>query len=1116
MQHPILSTLQLADRQREAAFLDGCDLAVLAGAGCGKTTTLVARYLHLLVSGLSPEEIVAITFTERAGQEMRARVRDRVRAYLATNPPDQTLWLEHYTSLDSAPIGTIHSFCARLLRAHPAEASLDPDLAVLEENQAAGLRAEAVERTLAAASQGAAGAGCFAVLGGPDALRRVMADLLARRLDVEAALAASGPDVRATWQRARQEWLVGTLHAPEWSACLATLEACEPLDPADKLESFRQRALAAMYDARRLSRAGEWDEALACLGKGLQKPGNAGSERVWGGRLHEVRAALRDLCDLYHEQVEWAAKKVDLALDEELASAWPDLVAQFRMAVREYDDLKAQQRAVDFDDLEIGALRLLRDCPEVAGYWRGRCKAVLVDEFQDTNERQRLLIEALLGAPAGRTQRLFVVGDAKQSIYRFRGADVTVFRDVESRIAGAGGRVIDIDRTYRAHACLLGTLNRLLEAVLGSADDPACPYRVPFVRLEANRLEPRPLIRAPYVELLLGVGDTADLGRRGAATALAARLLQLRAEEGVMWSEVACLFRAATYFGIYEEAFEQAGIPHVTVAGTGFYERPEIRDLLNALRALATPTDDLALAGLLRSPAIGLPDADLYHLRVGPDGPVKLWLALQGDLGALAPESRERARRAAAIIAELSPQVGRQPIAAVLKRFLDLTGYLAILRLCPQTERAGRNVDKLLADAHRSQAVWVSDFLQYVATLSDTAARESEAPPEAGEAVQLMTVHRAKGLEFGVVVIADAAHSDGPRIPDVLLHPEWGLLVRVTRSDGAERREALAHGLARRKEGDMQDAEERRLLYVAATRAKEKLLVSGHAKPGKGGLDLQGWLRRLVEAAGGEELARAPLPGPGGRVDLSLLRGQVACALYRLAEEDGVEKRERPAPVAWPLVPPLVAGAAPLGPLARLAAHCPGAPAGHAGIEEGEPETPERVWRVVPRRPRQQGPAWLVGELVHLGLRLWRFDEGLEPFLRAAARGGGLTDERQIDATVKAAKRLLARFHEHELFRQLDRACERHHEVPYILGSELRPGGRVDLLSRQPDGRWWLVDFKTDDLRDEGALQQAIEKYARQLRRYAEAVRHLLGDTPRASLCFLNYRSGIVVHEVEP
>ena len=251
------------------------------------------------------------------------------------------------------------------------------------------------------------------------------------------------------------------------------------------------------------------------------------------------------------------------------------------------------------------------------------------------------------------------------------------------------------------------------------------PYQVPFTPLRAYRQTPKTeVIASPYVEFILGLGEDADSGRVSAAGALAARLHQLHTQEGFEWGDIALLFRASTAFEVYEDALEAAGIPFVTIAGRGFYDRPEIRDLLNALAAVADPTDDLALIGLLRSPAIGLSDADLYGLRYpnGSDKPLPLWEALRTT--DLSEDVAGIKAHALNTVTELHALVGRAPAAQVLKRYLDLTGYRTMLGKVSGGGRLQRNVDKLLADAHRSRMVNLDDFLTYVQTLRDVGARQ--------------------------------------------------------------------------------------------------------------------------------------------------------------------------------------------------------------------------------------------------------------------------------------------------------------------------------------------------------------------------------------------------------
>ncbi|MEK7326430.1 MAG: UvrD-helicase domain-containing protein, partial [Chloroflexota bacterium] len=271
------------------------------------------------------------------------------------------------------------------------------------------------------------------------------------------------------------------------------------------------------------------------------------------------------------------------ALDGQAADLLPALRRLFEHALAEYQTLKDDRHALDFDDLEDRAVHLLNSPlpPGAVPVGEGLgVRAILVDEFQDTNDRQRQIVYALARfdsplPPAklagGRGRRtssgeganLFIVGDSKQSIYRFRNADVTVFRNIQSDIARRGGQTFELGLTFRAHQPLLDLVERLLTPLMGNKDDPARPHHVPFAPLTAHRQQPAASTRPPFVEFHLGAG-AADAGRRAAASALAARLRELRAHEGFAWEDMALLFRASNAFPYYEDALEGAGIPFVT------------------------------------------------------------------------------------------------------------------------------------------------------------------------------------------------------------------------------------------------------------------------------------------------------------------------------------------------------------------------------------------------------------------------------------------------------------------------------------------------------------------------------------------------------------------------
>lgn len=1110
----ILSLLQLKGRQAEAATTHGVDMAVTAGAGSGKTRALVGRYLSLLEEGRPLRSLVAITFTEKAAREMRTRIRSTIEQRLAEGAAaDRDLWESAFAELDAARIGTIHSLCAAILRAHPAEANVDPTFAVLEENAAAVLKSRAVEAALAWAMSDPGVARLFGLLG-EYRLRAAVTALLERRLDAAPAFDRVDDGLLNRWADELAAWLEARLDVLAWLDSLDVLRAVHARKPDDKLEIARRVVLTRWDEVCAARAERDWDTVFAGLIALRDLISTGGTKGNWEAddlaTAREAMATLRTHHDGEIAPLVSKKKPISWILDCQVAEALPNLRRLFEQAVAAYQQLKDEAQALDFDDLEIRAATLLTEDPTVRARWQSEISAVLVDEFQDTNERQRRIVYALTGFPRSQVGSLFVVGDAKQSIYRFRGADVTVFRRVQTDVAAAGGQHTDLDLTFRPHKSLLTVTNALLHPILGTQDDPAHPYDVPFAPLRAYRQSPAEGIREPFVELHLGIGGDADEGRRAAAAGLTRRLVELHQSEGVEWGQVALLFRASTHFSDYEDALERAGIPFVTVAGRGFYDRPEVRDLLNALSAIAAPDDDLALAGLLRSPVLGLTDAALYLLRWGGGGErLPMWTALNGDLTSLDPTDAARAEHARKTIADLHQLVGRASVAEILKRFLDATYYRATLSLAPGGERLRRNVDKLLADAHRSGLVSVGEFLEYVRTLRDVGARESEAPVEAGGAVQLMTVHKAKGLEFPVVVVADAAHGGRSVQPAILVESDLGVLLDV-RQD--EVRSAM-HSLAALRHSAMEESEDKRLLYVAATRAREKLLISGYvkvstAKADPGRLRLRGWLACLGEVVGLSEVRLPETPTVPQQLDLNWDGGPLACMLHPSLQELTAVKSAASEVQAMRDSPPVTVStdvSLPpdlLAPLAFAAHHD-----ADDKIQDRESDPPPRVWRVVPQAMRPTGPAWVVGTLVHAALRRWRFPDGqgFEAFLWPYALEAGLTDEAEIKGAIAEARWLLARFQAHALYAEMA-AAERYHEVPYSVTLDDGPhSGIIDLLYRT-DGCWTIAEFKTDRLKNETEMRQRIceEKYDKQVHGYIQAVTQQLGEQPRALLVFLN------------
>lgn len=1166
MIHPIAASMRPNAEQLPAITARGRDVVVTAGAGTGKTRTLVARYLSLLAEGLPVRSVVAVTFTRKAAHEMRNRVREVVRSYLEDSSLDdaeRARWGALYGQLDAARIGTIHTLCAEMLRAHPVEAGrceasvrIDPGFDVLDEAQAALLQEQAVDTALGWAAGQDDVAPVFALVR-ERALRDALLTMVESRLAVD--------DCRPTWAAPR--WA-------DWQACLAPAlcaflddpavdEAFEALDAlrgdgtlqraadADDPLAGPLRVLLDTWDAIQEARAaGEWERVCACLPLlGANMPLSKGRQANWAPA--RPKDTLRVLRGVYDATLKSLLEKcaADLSLDRCLFEAMPGLARLHARTVAAYDALKAQHRALDFDDLERCALALLRDDAGVRARWQAEVAALLVDEFQDTNARQRDLLR-LLNQPEG---KLFVVGDAKQSIYAFRGADVTVFRQKRAEVERRGGRVLSLDVSYRAHQALVDSLNAVLHPVLGVDADPQRPWAEPFAPLSGWRQKAAIGGEGPWIELHLTVGSKAEGALDRAADVAAARIRELvegcdadatgvAGDRPLSYGDVAILCRASTSFGAYEDALDRAGIPYVTVAGRGFHERPEVRDVLNLLQALADPDDDLALAGALRSPVMGVSDAAIYRLREAQlrgEAPT-LWEALTAAESVLAdgglPNEAPRAVAARERLARLRGLVGRTPVADVIKALYDETDYPAALAAVGQA-RGSRNLAKLLADAHASGLVGVGAFLEYVERLRDVGAREGEARALAEGAVQIMSIHAAKGLEFPVVVVGDCTR-DNRSLDGVIIDPDLGPLLPIQ----DEKRHPLVVRVATARLEDQEAAESARLFYVAATRAQELLILSGCAGINKGGKlsRIGAWLKPIIDA-GATTLGEVvwDYDPEGARVHREELRiggSPAVCCLYEPewcpavpgngAQDPVAARRFERAEETSPSVLTRRMDGRNDGPDPHGSAHGLPHPAmlepviaqvatADERMRERERHPPRRVWRVVPTEREREAPPWVVGNIVHAALAQWRFDDpDFDAWAEVQARRYGLTDRWRIDHARRRARLLLERLRGHWLYAEMEAARPRWHEIPYSVAWEDGIDvGVIDVLYRTAQG-WTIVDVKTDALRSHAAMDTWISRrdYAAQMARYGRAVEAMLGETPRTLLCFLDVAQRVYLH----
>jgi ATP-dependent helicase/nuclease subunit A len=1082
--------------QRQAVLERERDVVVTAGAGSGKTRTLVARYMSLLADGVDVRRIAAITFTEKAAREMRSRVRATLEELLqaAKSEEERATLREWQGQMDAARVSTIHSLCAEILRTHPAEAVVDPKFEVLDEGLAAAQRAESVREAMYAMAEQAVFTPIFEWIE-TRTLETMLGYLLDRRLQAGEALERMTDPAKIIRQAvavmmatAETGDNLAILQVARWDALVE--------DGGEKLAGQICEMLALWTQAEEALAQGD----LGACGAALFQARREKMVLNIGKRDSSFKAALRALREEYdvHLNLIFGGKDAkDEPLDAETERAyrevWPLMGEAFRLARATYEKALEGLSALDFDDLEGRAAALLQDV-EIQKKWRSEVDALLVDEFQDTNQRQRDIVEAL----TGQSGKLFIVGDAKQSIYRFRQADVAVFRSIRESIQAKQGLAIRLDTTYRAHAWLLAGMNDLLRSVMGEIADPARPYFEPFSAMRAYRDSSAERIQPPHIEFVIGRGENAADGRPDAARALAVRLRELKDDGQIKeWDEAALLFRSANGFRYYEDAFEEAGIPFVTVAGKGFYERAEIRDVLNMLYALSDPMDDLAMAGLLRSPAFGLRDATLYAMRWAEKEPAHFWDVLQGGLDFLGEDERMRAERAREVLHDLMPLVDRVAVAGLLKKLIDLTDYRAILAIgeAQGGARLWRNLDKLVDDARASGKTNVRDFLMYLETINATGAREGEAAAEAQGAVRLMTIHKSKGLQFPLVVLADAGRSPRSGGEAVYLDPELGVAFKLEK-------ETLAYRMAKLHDQAQNEAEEERILYVALTRAQEKLVISGHVTgDADKGWRAYGWLDLLSGMAGvdtggviegaGEALLSQTFSGAAVRAwalegGTKLAHGVVEKEEKR--EKDGAGEREA-------LFAPLWIESA-----------------REMSMDEGDERYRQPVTGVTGVVSGK-----VIGTMVHAAIAQWKFpgDAGLERLVETAAMQAGLAEEQQRGQAVRKAITLLERLKGNDIYQVISQASERYHELPYSsMVKGTAQTGYIDLLYKNESG-WHVVDFKTDAIATKEKRTDLVEEYRGQVERYAVVVKGFVGEAMDAAICFLDDQGIVSIERVE-
>lgn len=1200
----------LTDQQLAALTAEGVSVALSAGAGCGKTFVLTERFIRQLEPSAKRSRgserlssVTAITFTERAAREMRNRIRRALESRLhQAAAEDADYWWTLLRDLESTAIDTIHAFCASLLRRHAVEAGIDPRFEVLDAGQAALLRSEVLESVL------------------ENALRKAdedLLDLFARydfdgvRARVDALGQSAELEQSSQWtesdaDRVLDRWqeLYEQKALPAIKGRLIATKAVRRLrqwlvDPPSQhrtmRDRFRQLALLRRDDLASLD-LGTWKlirEAAKVQGVRAKdfKPESAYTE------FREVAKELRDAID------DLLKMEFDRQAAEPAARDGLILLRLARQLAAEYRLRKEEAAALDFDDLLIRARRLLIENAPLCKSLSRRLELLLVDEFQDTDSVQVELVRALCGDEL-RNGKLFFVGDYKQSIYRFRGAQPKVFSELRNEMPAAGQ--LPLSTNFRSQGPIIDFVNALFAEAM-----------TPYEPLIASR---KPLSAAPLVEFLwarpsadeqnkgdgqrasspasaeAGAGATTGFektGRTNDATDppndgangaseedravgalrsceaewIARRIRQMieqqqpvvgRKQEDGSWraeppqfKDVALLFRALSDVDLYERALRDCGIPYYLVGGKAFYSQEEIYDLANVLRAIDDPADEAALFGALRSPFFNLFDDTLVALKLED---VRLGDALaaaatrwsDGNSSPTAPADeispRQKAAviRAAAVLGELRAMKDRVPVAVLIREALARTGFDAALTADFLGERKLGNLHKLIEMAAANDAKGMFSLGDFIVQLVEFVARQPDEALAATEAedanvVRLMTIHQAKGLEFPIVFVADIGRPKTSSREVACYSDEWGPLVALPASF-----DKVTTGLRlfKKIEAIEDDAESLRLFYVAVTRAADYLVLS-HGWADREELDGEQkapWLQLLAErfdlstgqlrTAAAEE-SRSAEGQPAPRVVVQTKRpepsetNQPATRRFSLRElankAIAAAKPGRVPPTALP-VPPQRARRRQFS-FSRLSA---GWSDLHGEAVEGRQRDVNSLEAVpgslIAARTRADDDA--MEEAATLGSWTHEVLARIEPHSLTCAEAypewiarlapeeldAGSDDYRRCLEQIEA---MTACFAASRRAARLAGAAALHREIEFLLPWPLAVGdataseqgfvrfaqGYIDCLYQEPDGRWCLIDFKTNRIgpHNRAAL---LDKYHMQMRLYALAVEQALGHKP--------------------
>lgn len=1058
------------------------NVSLLAGAGSGKTYVLMKRFVQILRADVSvnPTNIVAITFTRKAADEIKGRVRQAVSECVeqAQNDLERLRWQEHLQKVESAPISTIHSLCSRILRDNPVETQLDPEFTILEDFEAQDFFKETLQQYLRKnIKENAALRRLVQTYGVNSFVNQVTA------LGDKLSELVREDNLAEPYLKAKEE--LPALQQKLFAAVREVIEAREALGAKTKGRQTLTEAAGLLDEMQKQLLAPEPDCSLLDASGVVKVSGKA------------LAAELTNLKNLRQElnHVLLNAKGCDLVQD------WLAVLQEFYACL----SARKQENNVLFnDDLDLLAIEHLQKNEALRQKYQERYKYIMVDEFQDTNERQRQLIYLLCGNKLDNTNNLFIVGDVKQSIYRFRHADVSVFNRVKEDIAQNAGKNLGMKTNFRSTQSIVESCNTAFCQLMDLPKEEICLEHHEGANTGGAKVC---LLQVPYKSKDDDLGAKEDKWQKE-AEAIAAYLQQeLPKVESQLrpGASKAILLRAMTHCEILRQTLQGYGINCVVVKGKGFYEQQEILDILNLLAALHNRYASLELAGALRSNYFGLDDATLTRLFWQTENDKPLWDVLQavgsGELQLnLQPEQQALAMHAAERLRSLRQAAALMALPELFAQLWDELKPEFVLSQQENGPSKLANIKKLrrLAQQYcQTKQASLAEWLQNVKDLRASSSKEPAATVQADDALQIMTIHNSKGLEFDLVILPQLDKSVKGDTASIKYLPgkegEQGLLGIKVPDKEMQLQNSGVYEQAKARDSELEEEESRRLLYVAMTRAQKQLLMVGTVAEEK-----------LPEAVIGLPAAKGWWQQLQAVYEVDWDKQESSCPWVRLLCADVlspavVQHGEQQKLALEPLT------LAPLPAYAACGRTCFTASALQTYLHCQRQYYYQQVLAVpeleqtVAGEQAHELPASVTGSIVHKALELYNgynaevvFAIALEKFAPGAA--------------ATQAKSMFDAYISSDLYKALPKKQKRELEFVQPLQQELAAEGVIDLLAFDEADNMIIVDYKTGTPPEPDEVKLG---YAYQLALYKDAAEKLYPGkrVVRAELHFLQNMS---------